>query len=254
VEVNRPDRASAAQPVEVPPTSAAATTAAAPQPIRVTLGGDSQAFLVAKDTTEDGLAPGVQLSAWATIGCGLGSAPTFSDGRELPYVGGACDSWPDGWRATVTKAEPDVVLVLTGPWEVGDVVVGGQVLTVGTPEHDAWLRGRYEVAMQEAGASGAPVAVLDLPCYVARSGELTLQAERNDPVRVAHVNAVLQEVVAEAGQHLVRLSDWVCPGGVERTGADGQPLRYDGVHLTAEGVQDFWAWLTPILREVAQPG
>ena len=101
----------------------------------------------------------------------------------------------------------------------------------------------------------APVvhAVFDLPCYLARAGALTLEHERNDPARVAHVNALVHQVVEAAGQHVVPLSSFVCPDGQERTDAEGQPLRYDGVHLTQHGVSEFWAWLTPILRQIVTP-
>jgi len=235
----------------VAPTSTPTTAPAPPPSLRVTLLGDSQAYLAATDTVERGLAPGVELSAWATIGCGLESVPTMKDGQELPYPGGACDTWPDGWRTTVERAQPDVVVILAGAWEVGDVLVDGTTLTVGTPEHDAWLRGRFDLALQSAGASGAPVAVLDLPCYQALAGDPTrLQSERNDPARVAHVNAVLADAVRAAGQTLLPYSSFVCDGGQERAGPDGQPLRYDGVHLTQAGVGALWGWLTPLLRQV----
>jgi hypothetical protein len=246
--------AAAASPAPAPsaqPSPAPRAEPAKPPPLRVLLLGDSQAYVVADDTARWALAPGVDLSAWATIGCGIGSAPVVSAGVQLPYPGAACDEWAEAWRDKATVARPDVVVVQLGAWEVTDVLVAGQVLAFGTPEHDAWLLERLRMAFAAAGASGAPVVALDVPCYAARPGAFTVAAERNDPARVAHLNALVAQVAAEHGAVVAAQDHFACEGDVERRLPTGAELRYDGVHYTRDGVAAFWAWLTPLLHDVA---
>jgi peptidoglycan/LPS O-acetylase OafA/YrhL len=246
--------ADAGRPVEPVPRAPAATTVPPVLPLDVVLLGDSQAFVVADDTVQFSLAPDLHLSAWATVGCGLAAAPVVSGGQTMPYPGAACDQWADGWRGTVEQAQPDVVVVHLGAWEVVDVLVDGQVLAVGTAAHDEWLLGRLRLAFEAAGASGAAVVALDVPCYAAREGRFTMASERNDPERVAHVNGLLRAAARDAGQRVAPHSSFVCDGGKERVGPGGARLRYDGVHYTKAGVEALWAWLTPLLREAAASG
>lgn len=242
-------------PTSTAPSGAPVPTAVAPEPLvpdplAVTILGDSQAFVMALDTAEHGLAPALRLSAWATIGCGVGSAVVVSGGRDLPYPGEACDRWPDEWARTVVESEPDVVVLALGAWEVADVRVGDTVLAFGTAAHDEWLLGRLRLAFDAASAAGAPVVALEVPCYDAVPGEFTMAAERNDLGRVTHVNALLRQVAEERGQVVAPHWSFACRGAVERRLPDGERLRYDGVHYTPEGARAMWEWLLPILHDV----
>lgn len=130
---------------------------------------------------------------------------------------------------------------------MADPIVDGQVLAVGTPEHDAWLLGRLQLALAAAGSTGAPVAVLDIPCYEAVDGQFTMRAERDDPASIAQERAPCRRPPRQPARRSCNPVGLRLPGR-HAAAADGEALH--GVHYSAAGVHDLWKWLTPVLRQI----
>jgi hypothetical protein len=219
----------------------------------VTVVGDSSGFTLASHAGEHG---GVRIVNGAVIGCGLDPAPALVGGAPFPHNGQpvACADSPH-YAAHAAAADPDVVLVTLGPWEVYDRrLPDGSDLEVGTDAWQAWLQESLDhfARRMAAAAPHARIAVTDVPCYAERSGWLGgPDSPRNDPVRVAAVNEVIDDVLARYPRRLARLSiaDALCPGGEAGATLGGAALRPDGVHVSGPAAPLLWERvLLPQLR------
>jgi peptidoglycan/LPS O-acetylase OafA/YrhL len=150
-------------------------------------------------------------------------------------------------RSMLAAHHPQLVLVSDAWAHHQPVLVEGRLLQPGTPEHHEAVRAALDSLVDDVSAAGGRVALVQLPppgpsvSTVLASGR---PAGRDRPIvlgaaYVDDFNAVLDEVVADRpdAAAVVSVTDLVCPAGPE--GAcpamvDGQVVRYDGLHLTAE--------------------
>ncbi len=179
------------------------------------------------------------------LGCGvMRSGFVIGGQRDDPNT--RCDGITDLWRSRVNSAKPDLVVMVAGAWEVFDHVVDGKVVSPGTPAFDAQLRAQVQQAADILTSGGAPLVLLDVPCY--GTDNHPGDAERSDPRRAAAVNAVYDAVAAHDPKVTVlRWSRFLCPGGHFQAKIDGSLVRSDGVHFTQAGAAIIWKWLTPRL-------
>jgi hypothetical protein len=204
---------------------------------------------------------GAEITSGALLGCAAHGADYIVDDRPRPMVGNdgfECDDAPDFWRFQVERVPTDVVLVVLGAWEVfdrQDPDLGR--LDVGTPAWRTWMVEGFDHLLTQlaAGAPQVPIALTEVPCYDEPDRALgdSRAAIRNDPVRGAAVNDVIDALVARHPQRVHRLpiGEWVCRDGDPVDQRSGVRLRDDGVHFTRRGAVLTWEqWLVPRLRQL----
>ena len=245
--VVRPDPR--ALPPPRPEVEAPADTAEPPPvdgPLDVLVVGDSVGFSLAYHAPD--AATGLHVTGEHVLGCGITEEPLVFPGGgvlERPH----CAGYVSGWPTLVEQASPDVVVLVSGAWEVYDHLDDEQVLVMGFRPHDRFLTRRFRAALDLLTAAGMPVVVTDVPCFDDPAVE---GGPRVDSVRVWHLNELLARVVDDyPTARLVRLSDRLCSDG---TDAVGTSVRYDGVHFTAEGAAGVWPWLEGEIRRTAALG
>jgi hypothetical protein len=239
-------------PLHVPPLARPATD----DVLDVMVVGDSSGFTLANHAGEQA---GARIVNGAVIGCGLDPAPALVGGQPFPHNGQpvACTDSAD-YAAHAATADPEIVLVTLGPWEVYDrALPGGDRLEVGTTGWHEWLRDSLDhfARRMAAAAPHAWIVVTEVPCYAEVSGWLGgPDSARNDPRRVAAVNGVVDEVLARYPDRLARLSlaDDLCPDGRADATLGGDLLRPDGVHVSGPATPLLWDQVVlPQLRALA---
>jgi len=225
---------------------AAAARAGAP---RVLVAGDSTAFNLAVQYPGTG---DLTVEQAVVLGCGVVRGENEPVDKR-PTVKAECDSWPQKWEQREKEFSPDLMVIVTGTWEVFDKVVNGKLLKVGTEEWRAYARSEFEYALSLAGPGGRPVALLNAPCTRSlASAEGPAVSELNDATRLAHVNDLMAEIAAAHPDqvHLLDLEAKTCPNGEFETRIDGVEARPDGVHYSRAGTAVIWNWLAPQLQTI----
>jgi peptidoglycan/LPS O-acetylase OafA/YrhL len=243
----------------VPPV--AAPTTAPPDDVDLVLFGDSVGATFFDNLRDDSLPFPASYIPVGRLGCGIMDGYAVVPG-EPSGLNDDCLLWPGELEAAVDAVDPDVVLIMIGAWEVFDTVIDGVRLDVGTPEHAAAVERRLRQAVGIAGADGAHVVLFDVPCFDEPERELggEVGRPRNDPDRVAAVNAIFHEVATEEGITILPYHDLVCADNEPRDFFGGTDVRPDGVHFPM-GVEDspearfVWEWVGQQLldRELVDP-
>lgn len=225
---------------------------AAPGQRLVMVTGDSVAFSMSYGLTK--AAPTIRIEGRSIIGCGVmppGSA-YITDMRP------GSNPYPDVCReqaladASGLKAKPDVVLLVTGAWEVYDQEYQGQRLRVGTDAMRDVLLEHLNDRIAAYRAAGAKVLLPLVPCFGEQPG--SAGNERSDPSRRAWFNDILREIAAtQPGVELIDPSTVLChPDGTVVTGIAGLTggvPRPDGTHYDAPGRAWIWKqFLTPAVE------
>lgn len=221
----------------VRPTAVAAGTP------KVVVIGDSVAASIAAPAIADPGAFGLDVVRSTVLGCqavwdGTHQARGTEGDVSRPS---ACPSAVD---ALVAAERPEAVVVLYGGWTNADLRVDGQWIGACDGAYRSLLRTRFEQVVTDAGASGAPVYVVNAP----RSTNTFRQDDTWE--RTACTNQVMEEVAAATpGASVIDLDGWVCPDGTCRDRVDGVPLRSDGVHFQGPGGAVASGW---VFDEVAR--
>lgn len=195
--------------------------------------------------------PDLAVDQDTNFGCDMYDAPKVVDGQVQPTTQ-ACRDWRASWPATVAAHRPDVALVfLTHPM-LDDIEVNGRVLTAGSAEHTAYLRGQLDQMVASAKDSGsAHLAVMNLACHrmpnIVGTSELT---RTNDDAAVGALNAMVADWGQGAGVPVLDQFGLLCTGGYHDT-INGIPLYADGLHFSTESGAIFWSWLAPQLQAIA---
>jgi hypothetical protein len=237
----------------VPSTAPPSTAPAAPEPMKVLVLGDSTALVFSLGFPKALEDQGVLQTGQATVGCGITEGRPYSDKGFIPGGEGKCLKWRDDWTAAVTTVQPDVVVMMVGAWELLDHKVEGRILRFGTPEWADSVRAALDEGVRIAGSTGAPVAIMTVPCMQESPDALYPTQARNDPNRVAALNLLLTAVAQQhPGTTLIDYQGFLCPGGQYTPKLDGIEMRFDGVHLSEAGAKVTWNWLVPQLREIVE--
>jgi hypothetical protein len=216
--------------------------------------GDSTANLLSIGLEEVESQYNVDISDQAIDGCGLPITQTTRVQTYLLPSPAACSpdpppgekQWPALWKQEITAFHPNVVVLLSGRWEVSESLWDGHWVSIGQPAFDAYLKRMMEEAVRVATAQGARMVLLTAPYY--DTGEQTdgQPWPEDSPARVDVFNGLLRQVAAAnpATVTLIDLNAMVSPGGSFARVVDGVDVRTpDGVHFTAAGGE----WLAPQL-------
>ncbi|MGE3620851.1 MAG: acyltransferase family protein [Acidimicrobiia bacterium] len=223
-----------------PPEGVAAPPVGTPGAPIVLLVGDSTATTLGMGWD---WSTGAWLETADVLGCGMIDEAVV----ELPDPRRRrdCRGTVARWTSKIDTVRPDVVVVSSGAWEIVDARLDGERLVPGTTRWDRELRRVLADLADRARRVEARLVLLTAPCFEQAHDLDALDDDRNDPVRVAAYNEVLDEVAGvHDGVEVVDLGGWICPGGEPRTLA-GAPLRADGVHLDLAAAQEAWRWLRP---------
>jgi hypothetical protein len=215
---------------------------------RVLVVGDSVAFLTAQGLARIQVGHNLRVSNGGTPGCGvIRGGETLRDGEWMPESQ-FCQGWPSRWRSIVGARDPEVVVLLSGFWDVFDRrLADGTILEFGSDEADADIKQDLSEAMNILTAEGAHVIILTTPYFA--PGEESQSPSARDESRVDHLNDILWDMEDEReGVSVVDLNKLLTPGGY-RSEIDGVDVRGDGVHLTPAGQRYVAEWLAPYLVE-----
>jgi peptidoglycan/LPS O-acetylase OafA/YrhL len=231
------------------------TAGGASAPIRVMVMADSVGLTMASGLEREGPAWGLSVWNKGGLGCGFlpGDEELDVDANWSTAKADMCREWRSTWPSDVDVFQPDVVVMVFGPWDTLDLKIEGHLLEVGTPEWNAYASSELQGAVDVLSSRGAKVMLLTAPCFKPRKLALDAGAlERLNPRRVAQLNDLYREYALQhaAQVDLVDLSGLVCPEG-EYTDLviDGVKLRDDGVHFTPEGADLVARWLAPQIIE-----
>jgi len=114
--------------------------------------GDSIAWHIGQGFVGLAKRAGGELTVWnrSVPGCGLAGGGERPKRTEEDSV--RCDPWPETWEANVEAFRPDVVVILSGIWDITDRRQPGwsDVRRPGDPEFDEWLLDEYRLAVDIA--------------------------------------------------------------------------------------------------------
>jgi peptidoglycan/LPS O-acetylase OafA/YrhL len=234
--------------------------AAVSLPIRVMLLGDSVALSMGWGLEREG--PALGLSVWNKGGLGCGFLP---GGEELDAYGKwsatkaeTCREWRSNWLSDVDAFQPDVVVLLFGPWDTLELKVEDRLLEVGAPEWEAYALKELSHTVDVLSSRGARIMLVTSPCFKPRDLGVDAAADvRLNPQRVDELNDLYWEFARQHADQVVvaDLNRLACPEG-EYTDVtiDGVDLREDGVHFTPEGADLVARWLVPEIIAAAREG
>lgn len=214
------------------------TSPARSQVTRVMVLGDSVAWTLGRGFSSWARRNGESAIVWnvAVYGCGLARG---HDGSIVsPESAQRCDSWPDRLETDVDRFRPDVVVVLSGHWDLVERRLPGsdRLDAPGEPRFDDWLLSEYLLAVDIASSHGAHVVWLTAPCLGPEAAHSPLRGTAAiAPESLAHLNRVLLPRLAAARPHRVTLFDLfdrLCPGGKYVAQLPwSHDLRPDGIHI-----------------------
>jgi peptidoglycan/LPS O-acetylase OafA/YrhL/lysophospholipase L1-like esterase len=184
-------------------------------------------------------------------GCGIARGGRLEN--QFKRLGDTCDDWPDVWSRKLDDFDPDVVVVLTGGWDIVDRRLPSweKARRIGDDVYDAWLASEFDFAMDLLSSRGARVIWLTTPCYqkFARGSGVW------DPERVRKLNRLLNRLAAQRGDdiEIVDLYGEVCPNGEFTDTLGGvTEARPDGAHFSDAGADWLARWLAPKILAVSQ--
>ena len=231
-------------------------------PLRVLLVGDSEASFLGFGLGPESSTYNVEYAGDGVFGCGLltyatsfhGTVVTGSVGDRGGHVPVPCATQLTRWKADVESYHPDVVLLAEGEYEVRDQFVGTGTTNILSRAFAAQEKSAVSHAVAVLGSTGAPVVLLTAPYYHQQEQADGTPWPEDAPVRVDRYNAILRDVAAMSGGHVVvaDLGAELDPGGKYRQSVSGVDVRFaDGIHVTQAGAELIAPWL---LTEAATLG
>ncbi len=224
--------------------------ATAGRPLRLALVGDSVAFSLGYFSPR---IPGVDRTEGTIIGCGV-MAPASPYEHEPAKPD--CANWKQTWTKALSETPgPDVVLMVTGAWEIQTHWLDGKELVPGTDEAAAYVDGQLDQAVEVIRAkTPARIGALQLAC-----APVIDRGVGQPPVASSHLDLVHwfnERLDALAERHpgdvvILSINDRVCPDDHPVDKLGGVRLRSDGVHWTEEGALQAWTWLLPEVFDLA---
>jgi hypothetical protein len=246
----------ALSPVSTPSAAAMPQVDAASirQPVRALVLGDSLSLSFEPGLTEVGRE--WDLSVWnpSVVMCGFVREDVVVDllGNASKEQAEKCEAWRETWPSDVDAFQPDVVVMVFGPWDYRDHIVNGVSLAAGTPEWHDYVISELQRELDALTARGAKLALLTWPYHRptpwTQMGDAGVRAEEDANRRLDDLNALYEEF---AGQHpdearLIDLNAFACPEGkYSDLVIDGVKMREDGTHFTPKASYIVARWLVP---------
>ncbi len=228
-----------------------------PQPAHVLVLGDSVATTLGAGLDQVAAGdPDITVANRATLGCGMLRRGEINMGLQLYEQAGECNDWTDRWLTNIDEYQPNVVVLLTGAWDLLDRKIDGQWYSPGDVGFDRYFLSELDQATQLLASRGSKVVILTTPFFSRPElvGETGHDWPEYDPWRVDRINALYRDfLVAHPDRYtLIDLNRYVSPGGKFTDTLNGIHIRADGVHFTLEGATYVSQWLAPQLERVAQ--
>ncbi len=224
---------------ETPSSSPSPSSAEDLRPARVAVFGDSTAATVAgglaMTNSEQQLV--TEVRGKAKLGCPLGRGGQIRSRSEhlQAKVSADCSDWADQFASEIDGHDPDIAMVLYGPWDVLDRKLphDNTWRGFGDPTYDAFMRSEMLTAVDTLSSRGALVVWFTTPPV------------RDDQARTDRFNELIRELPAERPGKVVTLdlAGWVASVG------DSKELRPDHLHITPDAAAGMSReWLIPQLR------
>ncbi|MFM7065028.1 MAG: hypothetical protein ACKO04_16320 [Actinomycetes bacterium] len=183
------------------------------------------------------------------LGCGVGRYARLRSLTEGPPIP-RCTQWPTNWATELDQSDPDVAVLVTGAWEVPDVVLRGtdRWTSILDPATAAYATRELMQAVDLLSSRGALVVLVTWPRYGTWStvGQVPAVQRQHDPARMAKWHEIEKMVAASrpGKVEVLDLAQWLGPRSQDRA------LRPDGIHIPAATVRDELApsFLVPGLR------
>jgi peptidoglycan/LPS O-acetylase OafA/YrhL len=221
-----------------------------PDPLRVTVVGDSQGMTLLLNVS-DGVTDQFGFTDGTVEGCGVLEGRIESSQGMRRDLGAECRGWSDQWRRSVADSQAQIALVMIGAWDVFDVEVGGRRMAFGTPAWDAYFTRQLEKGIASVERAGAVVVLAHSPCYRPISaGGLPALPERGDDARVQHLNELMSAAADADPAHVTTVEpprQFCTRPGI----ASNVSYRWDGVHYYVPGANLFMRAVGPQLLAVA---
>lgn len=212
---------------------------------RVLVLGDSVAWTLGQGFTAWARRSGDAIVAWnlAVYGCGLARGHEQSPVAQL-QIDRKCDDWPGWWEAEVDRFRPDVVIILSGLWDLVERRLPGsdRINAPGEQIFDDWLLSEYQLAVDIASSRGARVVWLTAPCLGPDAARSPVgQTAAIEPHNIDHLNRVVLPQLAQSRPRqvvLFDLFDRICPGGRFVSQLPwAKDLRPDDIHIGRRATQ-----------------
>ncbi len=225
-----------------------------PSPLRTLMIGDSTAMMVGFGLDDYGRDTGeLQMRSLAELGCGVGRGGWRDYQAAVTSVDDECAQTWEGWRQGVEEFDPDVVVALTGPFDVCDRRLDGsdEWQAPGDPEYDAYLSDELEAASELLTSRGALLVWLTSPAIDLGRADVSpgsVHHPASDPDRMDRLNELIQETAE--GQSAIATADYAAHLRSYPGGELDPEMRPDGVHLANGKTRLVADWLAPELERL----
>ena len=224
-----------AQDMTIAATVATITPPTLPVDRKLTIVGDSQARALANNLPSGFDQVFAVVNNGGLDGCSVWDSGKIVTESNFNNNFAICDGWQDKWSAAAAGA--DVALVVIGAWDVFDVDDGDAYYAFNTQAADSKFAANLQSGIDALLATGADVAILEVPCMRPVSAEgagAPPLPERGNDSRVAHVNEVIRWVSRQYGPE-VRVLDGPDEWCNDEAIATDIGHRWDGVHVYKPG-------------------
>jgi len=169
----------------------------------------------------------------AALGCGLVAGGVTNAQPPHNVDSAKCGEWRQSWQQRVDDFRPDVVVVLSGPWDLPDrrLPEWPEPQHIGQSTFDVWLLSQYQAAQTTFASHGARVVWLTTPCTgTVWAGFAIADTGAFDNSRIDQLN---QSILPKLqGVRTVDLHAVACPGGAFAGTLGGvEEARPDGLHF-----------------------
>jgi len=238
-------------------SQAAPVASPSADPVRALVLGDSVMVELSLGLVYDAERWGVDMTVKATLDCDLFSGTQIKEaGSATPQPEG-CPDWRHSWAAEVDDADPDVVLIGVGRWELADRYYDGKWRNPDDPVMQRAMMRLLDEAIAVGDGHGAHVilstALYDNPDLVGDNG---LPDPMDSSQRVDAYNAMVYRV---AEQHpgvasVLDLNKLLCPQGHWTLMIHGIQVRdSDGIHPSPAGGRYIQPVALPLLVRTGHP-
>ena len=222
------------------PAASTTSTTIAKLPRKLVIVGDSQARSLAINKPS-GIKKTFVITDGSIDGCGVYNKGVGVGGTNGNFRRNFanCVGFEKSWAKSARKAKADVALVVIGAWEVLDLKFGSSTLVFNTPAADAMFRSQVRVGVNALRATGATVALLEVPCMrpvTSKGGPVPALPQRGDDTRTGHLNDLLREIAAPEDDGVFFVSgpkEWCSDPKISTS----LSYRWDGVHAYKPGAK-----------------
>lgn len=231
------------------------------RPRRYVTPGQAPTFVVAGDSVAMSVtfglghwaeASGTQIHNATRLGCPIARGGVTKVQGDTKEYTEKCD-WATEFADVIAAYRPNVVLLMSGVWEVTDRRLPGDTTYrhIGDPLMDRYILAEYLAAVDVLASDGATIALALQPHIESGRDKGFSGLPESDPARMDRFNELMHEV-ADLRPGVVVLVD-VQGWTASQPGGEMSPdVRPDGVHFNDESSRALANWLGPQLTKIAE--